>query len=373
MKLVIGRDIFFEGLQRVFNVVPQKPTLPVLTNFLLSASSDRLSISGTDMDMSITTTIKCSVLSAGAVTVNAKRFFEIIRELPDGDVEIDVENERITISFAHGKSIIMGMPAANYPSLKDSIDGVSVSISGSDFVKMVDKAGFTVSSDRSRVSLTGVYWKVSSDEIVMVSTDGHRLSLFSKRVSVETEKVSEAIIPPKALNHAVRIFEDDVKLEKIMFGERAITFNFADTFLFSKLIEGSFPNYWQVIPANNSKKVYVSTEKLISVVKRVAVLSNAITHRVGFSLSSDMMEITTTNVDIGGEANESLEVKYEGEPLSTGFNANFFLEILRKIDSKEVLIELETPGGPCLLKPMDKKENEEIIYLIMPLRLNEEQ
>ena len=373
MKILIGKDILFEGLQQVFSVIPQKPTLPVLTNFLLKVSSDRLFISGTDMDISITTSMPCKIEGEGGVTVNAKRFISIIRELPEGEVTINIENERITIEFKNGRSSMMGMPDADFPTIRDSIEGVAVTLSGDDFFGMVDRTSFTAAVDRTRVALTGVYWRVSSDNMTMVATDGHRLALFEKHVNIETDNVSEAIIPPKALSHAQRIYSGGIKLESVNVGQGMILFDFGVTTIFSKLIEGPYPDFMQVIPEDNSKLVYVSTEDLSAAVRRVSVLSNSITHQVRFSLSSGKMEITTSNADIGGEANELIDVRYEGDPLLTGYNSFFLLEILRKIGTEELVMELETIISACILKPVEKEEKGECLYLIMPLRINEEQ
>ena len=371
MKIVIKRDMLFDGLQRVFSVVPQKPTLPVLTNFLLRATQEGLSISGTDMDLSVTTKLDCEIEGEGAVTVNAKRFLSIIRELPEGDVTIRIEGERVTVDFAHGQSSIMGMSSTDFPSIKEMIEGVTVELSGADFFEMVDKTSFAVAIERTRVALTGVYWRISSDNMVMVATDGHRLSLMERRRDVKTDKVSEAIVPPKTLGQVSRIVSGGIDLERIIFSEGMVLFQFGGTTVFSKLIEGPYPDFRQVIPAQNSKNVYVSTEELAAAVRRVSVLSSTITHQVRFSLTPGQLEISTSNVDIGGESCENISVRYEGESLLAGFNAQFLLEILKKIESEEVLLELESPTSACILKPIVKEEKGEHIYLIMPLRLNE--
>ena len=371
MKIVIGKDSLLEGLQRVLNIVPQKPTLPVLSNFLLKSSSGNLSISGTDMDISITTSINCNVEAEGSVTVNARRFLGVIRELPPGDINIEVENDRIIIDFMNGQSSILGMPSSDFPALRDSIEGIDVSLSGDDFVEMVDKTGFSVSQDRTRLALTGIYWKITSEEMAMVSTDGHRLSLFGRRTNIQTEKGSEVIVPPKSLNQAAQIILSGIELKKVIFGEGAILFDFSTTTIFSKLLEGPYPNFRQVIPAENTKKVYVSTEELASAVRRVSVLSNSITHQIRMTVSPGEMELATKNEDIGGESRETIAIRYDGDQLTSGYNAAFLSEILRKIETEEVVLELETPTTACIIKPVGQKETDEYLYLIMPLRLGE--
>ncbi|MBT4482515.1 MAG: DNA polymerase III subunit beta [Candidatus Latescibacteria bacterium] len=373
MKVVIEKNKLFEGLQRVFSVVPQKPTLPVLANFLINLSSGRMIISGTDMDMSITTSLDCMVEEEGSVTINAKRFLNIIRELPEGEITLNIENEKVTVEFKQGNSKIMGMLSTDFPPVKDSIDGVSVVLTGENLFEMVDKTSFSVATERTRVSLTGVYWRISSDNMIMVATDGHRLSLLERKVNVAADSVSEAIVPPKALNQASRIFssEEKMKLEKVVIGRGMILFDFGTTTVFSKLIEGPYPDFRQVIPDQSSKKVIISNEELSAAIRRALVLSDIRTHQVHFSLSQDKLEINTRNADIGGEAQESLSVQYSGDPLTVSLNASFLLEILRKVETKEILIELETPASACIIKPVVKEEKGEHLYLIMPLRLNE--
>ncbi len=371
MKIVISKDSILEGLQRVFSIVPQKPTLPVLSNFLLRVSSGQLYIAGTDMDISITTSLECNVEEEGAVTVNAKRFLGIIRELPPGDINIKSDNDRVVIDFKNGQSSIMGMSSADYPALKDSVEGVEVSLIGADFVEMVEKTGFSASQDRTRLALTGIYWKVGSEEMLMVSTDGHRLSLFGRRMNIDTEGSTETIVPLRTLSQAVQIISSGEEIKKVVFGDGAILFDFGTTTIFSKLIEGPYPNFRQVIPKDNSKKVYVSREELLAAVRRVSVLSNSITHQIRMSVSPGQMELSTKNDDIGGESRESFNVRYDGEPLTAGYNAVFLNEILRKIEADEVVLELETSTTACIVKPVGQKETDEYTYLIMPLRISD--
>jgi DNA polymerase III subunit beta len=370
VNIVISRDDLFEGLQRVFSVVPQKPTLPVLTNFLISSVKSGIRIAGTDMDMAITTTVPCTVEGEGAVTVNAKRFLSIIRELPEGDVTIEVENERVTVSFASGRSSIMGMSADDYPAVRDDVEGVEVALSGEELFEMVEKTSFAVASERTRLTLTGVFMRIASDNITMVATDGHRLSMYEKSMDIGVKEVAEAIVPPKALIQAARIFSPEAELKRVVIGQGAIIIDFGSTVIFSKLIEGPYPDYRQVIPQGNSKVVHIDTAALEATVRRVSVLSSSITHQVRFSLTRGSMEVTTVNADIGGEARETVAVRYDGDPVTIGFNATFLSEILRKIGTEELMIELEAPTSACLVKPA-AGDGYEQLYLIMPLRLNE--
>ena len=371
MNIVIAKEVLLEGLQRVSNIVPQKPTLPVLSNFLLRAHDGTLFISGTDMDISMTTAVSCDVTEGGEVTVNARRFIGIIRELPPGEITISVNNDRITVTFSSGQSSLMGLPASDYPSLRDSIEGVRVHVSGEDLALMVDKTGFSVSQDRTRLALTGIFWHVAPDSMTMVSTDGHRLSLFERTVASEVSRTAEAIMPPKSLLQAAQVISSGIGLNGVVFGEGAVLFDFGTTTIFSKLIEGPYPNFHQVIPKNNSKRVVMPAAELAAAVRRVSVLSNSITHQIRLEVSPGAMELATKNDDIGGEARERIDVAYDGEELVAGYNAQFLSEILRRIDADEVTLELETPTTACIVKPVGEKDTDKYVYLIMPLRLSD--
>ncbi len=371
MKIEVGKGLLFEALQRVFSVVPQKPTLPVLTNFLLKVESGRLYVTGTDMDMAVSTSLDCESSQDGSVTVNAKRFLSIIRELPDEAITLSVEGERVSIEFSRGRSSMMGMSSSDFPAVKNVIEGTEVAASGDDLFDMVEKTSFAVATERTRLALTGVYWRMSSGNMTMVATDGHRLAHVSRAIEYADEKVSEAIVPPKALAQAGRIYSSGQALQKIVFGDGAILFDFGVSIVFSKLIEGPYPDYNQVIPKNSSKNATVETEGLGSVVRRVSVLSSSITHQIRVSLTPGSMEVSTTNVDIGGEARETLKVEYDGDGINLGFNAMFLSEILKKVESDAVRIELEDSTSACVMKPVGGEEKGDLLYLIMPLRLNE--
>ena len=384
MKIVIGRDILFDGLQSVNTVVPQKPTLPVLSNFLMKAENDMISVSGTDMDMFITTFLPCAIEEAGSFTVNAKRFLSMIRELPSEDITIEEHDEKVTVTFSKGKSSILGISSSDYPMLRETLDGVKVTITGSDFAEMVDKSSFSVATDRTRLALTGVYWEISSDNMAMVSTDGHRLSLFEKKiVPLSEEKGNESqnaslinvIVPQKILTQATRValgIQEPGKLFfDVTFSKVAILFDFGTTRIFSKLIEGPYPDFRRVIPASSEKHVSVNTDEFSGSVRRVSVLSNNITHQIRVSLTPGLMEISTTNIDIGGESRETFAVEYDGEPLTVGYNAQFLSEIFRVIDSEEISLELDSSTSACIIRPAVRQELKDYFYLIMPLRLNE--
>jgi len=236
---------------------------------------------------------------------------------------------------------------------------------------MVEKTRFAAATDRTRLALTGVYWKVEPGTMTMVATDGHRLALFERSVEIDITEPVEMIVPPKALEHAVRIYGGGLEIQSVVFGNKAVLFDFGTASIFSKVIEGPYPNFSQVIPENNSKFITLPTQEFEAGVRRVSVLSNSITHQIRMNINAGSVELTTTNADIGGEAHQNMDVEYDGESLVVGYNSNFFLEILRKIDTEQVVLELESPTTACIAKPVGMGDDEQLLYLIMPLRLNE--
>jgi len=368
-----------KAIQQILNIIPINPTLPILRNILLKATKNLLSIEGTDMDISVQTKIECDVKEDGEITVDARELMRIFQKGKElYKLSIFADDENIKINLDKSKTEFKGGSAADFPFLKYSDKGVEINLSGTDFVEMVNKAGFSVSQDRTRLVLTGIYWKVSSDEMVMVSTDGHRLSLFGKKIKTDIEKTIEMVVLPKTLQLAVKLVSGGLDLKKVIFNEKTIFFDFGTTKIFSKLIEGDYPNFRQVIPENNSKNIYMKRKEFLTVLQGVLPLSDSVNHKIFLKIVPNLMEIEVINEDTGTKSLESINICYDNEPINIAFNCIFLTEILKKIETDDVLLKLESPMDACVIKPVEKpklsfpilgSENEtECLYLIMPLR-----
>ncbi|NIR48515.1 DNA polymerase III subunit beta, partial [candidate division KSB1 bacterium] len=222
-----------------------------------------------------------------------------------------------------------------------------------------------------RTTLMGVYLKVMENELRMVSTDGHRLAKIVDKGFKSSGFESETIIPTKALNLLLRNVRD-AKDIKVSVSDDHIVFELLDTVIYSKCIEGQFPNYERVIPVDNDKRMIVDRELLSSSVRRVSIFSNSITNQIRFSLSKNLVKIQSEDIEFGGEGQESIESDYDGEDLEVGYNANYLLDILKHLDTDEVILELKDPISAGLIYPTTQKENEDLLMLLMPIRLNEE-
>lgn len=368
MKFVLSKSKLSAILQSVLQVVPSKSTLPILTNVLIEALEGKLKISATDLDISITGTVDCKVTKKGSVALPGRILFEIIRELPESEVSIESANNRVEIKIPNGSYKIAAVSPDDFPKLPAVNTKKEIRISGEDLVTMIRKTTFACSADETRPALNGVLWQTKGEKMQMVATDGHRLA----RMAVKNPKLKgineDIIVPPKVLNLIPKFLEEKGGEVGVIFSENNIIFNLNSNVLISRLIEGPYPNFEQVIPKNNDKKMIVSKNDLASAVRRVSILSNALTHQVKFSVKDSSVTLSTNNADVGGEGKEVIQCDFEGDPIEIGYNATYMNEILNRIDGNEVIVELSSPiAAGVLYSPTIKKED--FLCLIMPLRL----
>ena len=370
MKFSLPKSRLTNYLQHILQVVPSKSTLPILTNLLIEALENKLKISATDLDVSITASLEAKVSRKGSTSLPAKILFDIIKEVPESEVVFETSGSRMEIKIPNGAYKIATVAADDFPKLPAVNTKKQIKISGSDLVRMIRKTSFACSDDETRPALNGVLWQTKGERMQMVATDGHRLA----RMAIKNNKLQglneDVIIPPKVLNLIPRFFSGEDQEVGIVFGENNIIFNLSDIVLTSRLIEGPYPNFEQVIHAANDKKLIVSKEELAGAVRRVSILSNVLTHQVKFSAKSGQLTLSTTNADVGGEGVEELECDYAGEDLEMGYNANYVNEILGKMDGDEVIFELSTPvAAGVIYAPSTPRDD--YLCLVMPLRLAE--
>jgi len=370
MKFSILKSKLFNNLQKALSAVPGKTTLPILANFLVEVEESRLKVSATDLDVSITTFVPIKSAKKVSLAVPARAFVEIIREAPETEIEIGILDNRLEMRIDGGVYKISGSSVEDYPTLPSTQLAKEIRLSSEIITRMAKKVGFAVSIDETRPALNGILWQTSGDMMSMVATDGHRLAKFSVQNAKLKGLNKDIIIPPKALNLLVKLCEGCEELG-IIFSENNISFNLGDVVLSSRLIEGPYPDYGQVIPKDNDKKLIVNRDLLSSLTRRVSVLSNTLTHQIKFSLKKDSLELSAANAEVGGEAMETLVCSYKNEPMEIGYNANYILDILKQIDSDEVMFELATPVSAGMIHSAAKEKTEEYVCLVMPLRLTE--
>lgn len=370
MKFSVPKSKLTTILQSVLQVVPTKSTLPILTNLLVEALENKLKLSATDLDMSITGSVDCSVAKKGSVALPARILFEIIRELPESEITFEVVGNRVEIKIPNGSYKIAAVSPDDFPKLPTVNIKKEIKVDGTDLVKMIRKTTFACSTDETRPALNGVLWQTKGEKMQMVATDGHRLAKMSAE-NAKLKGISEDIIvPPKVLNLIPKFLTGEKEQVGLIFGENNIIFNLGETVLTSRLIEGPYPNFEQVIPATNDKKMTVSKEELAGAVRRVSILSNALTHQVRFSIRKGALTLATNNADVGGEGRETVDCDYIGEPVEIGYNAIYITDILSRIDSNEAVFELSSPIAAGVVYATDIAK-EDFLCLVMPLRLAE--
>ncbi len=395
MKVVIDRDELLRGVNAVLDIVPSKTALPVLSNILVDVSeTEGIRLSATDLDISILCGVSASVEVPGSTTVPARKFAEIVRELPEEAVELRAESERVTIKRqggAEGTYALMSVSADDFPDLPGEIEGPDMAFSGTDEASedghllrdMIFRTAFAVSRDETRPVLNGVLWQVGEGRMTMVATDGARLVKYSKAMPTSPSGGgTEAIVPTRALNHLVKLMSAGGKLDRVQFGQNHLMFSLSMSGangteggggirLFSRLIEGPYVDYEQVIPQANGKRLKVSNSLLSPAVRRVSILSSSQNHQVRFRLNANEIELSATSQEIGGEAREVLEADYNDEEMAIGYNSVYLQDILRRIDSEQVMFELDSPVTAGIIRPADQPEGEDYLCLLMPLRLSD--
>jgi DNA polymerase-3 subunit beta len=385
MKLTVNRSELWQGISTVLDVVPSKPALPVLSNILLVAEENILSISATDLDLSIRTQVPASVEKTGTITVPARTFAEIVKEWPEAELSIEVEDERLKLSgrlgdeeSGEGAYSLSGMAADDFPSMPTSLEGVSISFGESEdmsahiLLDMINKTSFAVSRDDTRPVLNGVLWRLDVEGMQMVATDGSRLASYRRALDlksqIKADEEAAVIVPPQALTQMSKLLGGHEGSVDITLGETQLLLNTGSTYLLSRLIEGPYVDYGQVVPKENDKCLRVTNETLLPAVRRVSILSSSYTRQVRLKLDGKSIELSAASPEIGGEAREVISSSFDGEDMEIGYNAQFLMEILRKMDGPEVRFELNNDVTAALLKPGEDREGEDYFCLLMPLR-----
>ena len=384
MKLIVDRNALWQGIDTVLDAVPSKPALPVLANILLEAEGKTLSIAATDLDLSIRTQVPAAVEEKGRITVPARTLAEITREWPEAELSIEVQDDRLKLSgrlgdadSSEGAYSLAGMEAEEFPSMPTALDGISLNLGGADaeggvLVDMINKTSFAVSRDDTRPVLNGVLWRIDTQGMEMVATDGSRLACYRLALDLEDqvkgEEETAVIVPPQALSQIVKLLGGHEGPVEITLGETQILFDLGHAHLLSRLIEGPYVDYTQVIPQSNEKELKIASEDLLPAVRRVSILSSSYTRQVRFKLSSGQVELSAASPEIGGEAREVIPAEYSEEDMEIGYNAQFLMEILRKMDTPGIRFELNNHVTAALLKPTEQKEGEDYFCLLMPLR-----
>jgi DNA polymerase-3 subunit beta len=371
MKVTVERAELLRSLGHVHRVVERRNTIPILGNVLIKAERSKLSLKATDLDLEVTDSIAAEVSPAGSTTVPAHMFYEIVRKLPEGtQIVLEGSGDRAVLSLRAGRSrfTLQTLPESDFPDLAAGEMSHSFKIAAGDLKRLIDKTQFAISTEETRYYLNGIYLHVTpgkTSALRAVATDGHRLAQVELPVPQGAAGMPGIIVPRKTVAELQRLIETGEGEVGVELSQGKIRFTIADVVLTSKLIDGTFPDYGRVIPANNDKQLIVDKKEFEAAVDRVSTVSSERGRAVKLSIAGGRLVLSVTNPD-SGSATEELEVEYAAEPLDIGFNSRYLLDIAAQIEGEVAVLWLADPGSPTLIQDKDAKG---ALYVLMPMRV----
>ena len=369
MKLTIAKEQIINGLQAVQNIVGTRTTLPILSNVLLRAEDGRIEMTATDLDVTIQCSVAATVEKGGGTTLPVKRLFGIIRELPAAEIELEVDEKNVC-SLRAGQAFykINGIAAEEFPPLPKFPDNASVSLPQEKIKGMLRRTSIAMSNDETRYVLNGVFMKIEELKVTMVATDGRRLALVDEEMDGTHGANGEFIIPTKACNELNRLLQIQGEVQ-IRFNANQIAFTMKDetgfsVLLISKLVEGNYPNYRQVIPADCKERIALNREEFLQALHRAEYMTSDKQNSVKLAFTKNNLTITANAPEVG-EGRESLAINYKGRDLSIAFNPAYLMEPLKVLETDEIFLELSDELSPGVVKI-----NGPFLYVLMPMRMS---
>jgi DNA polymerase III subunit beta len=369
MNLTISKEQIINGLQAVQNVVSNRTTLPILSNVLLRAEGDKLELTATDLDVTIACSVEAKVKKPGASTVPVKKLFGIVRELGNSEIDLEVDDKNVC-SIRSGASFykINGLSADEFPPMPKFKEDKKVELPQEKVRGMMKKTSFAISTDESRYVLNGIFISLKDHKMTMVATDGRRLALVDEEVDVSEKSQGEFIAPAKAVGELNRLLQDKGNVE-IRYTDNQASFTLKDEkngsiLIVTKLIEGNYPNYRQVIPNEVRERVSLAREEFLHALKRAEIMTSDKSNSVKLTFGKNNLAITANSPEVG-EARESIAINYKGKEMAIAFNPKYMIDPLNALANDEVFIELIDELSPGVLKI-----NGPFLYVVMPMRLS---
>lgn len=370
MKFSVSSSELLKQLQIVGGAIASNPVLPILEDFLFSINNNNLSISATDLETSISTAIEVMSDKDGEVAVPAKILLETLKALPQQPITFSINDENfgIEITSAYGKYRLAGEDGKDFPNIPEPDTVDTITIQASALQQGISKTLFATSNDELRPAMTGVYFQIDFNKLILVATDAHKLVKYTF-ADISSEVSTSFIIPKKALN-LLRSALPAGDAVSIAFNKANAFFSFGKTHLVCRLIDARYPDYNAVIPVDNPNTLTLQRVDFQNSLKRIAIYANKTTNQVILNIQDGSLTISAQDLDFSNEATEQLACTYEGDPLNIGFNAKFLVEMLGVLEAEEVKIELSNPTRAGILLPTEETEGEEILMLVMPVMLS---
>ncbi len=371
MRFIVSTSTLLKHLQTVNGASSSSTVLPILENFLFEIKDGNLTISATDLQTSMTTSLPVESKEEGKVAVPSRILLDTLKTLPDQPItfHVDDNNFAIEISAGDGKYKLSGENGDDFPKIPVVDNASSVNLPASVLSEAITKTIFAVSNDELRPAMTGVYCQLSPQNITFVATDAHKLVRYRRNDS-KADKASQFILPKKALTLLKAALPNSDVNVAVDYNATSAFFKFENINLICRLIDERYPDYDAVIPTNNPNKLVVDRALFLNTLRRVVIFANKTTHQVRLKINGSELNISSEDLDFANEAHERLSCQYDGEDLEIGFNARFLIEMLNNLNGEEVTLELSTPNRAGLLIPQTNDENEDVLMLVMPVMLN---
>jgi len=370
MELVARKNDLLRELQLFQGIVERKNTIPILANVLMEAKGDEVRFLATDLEVGLRSRCAASVTKAGSLTIPAKKFYEIIKLLPETDIRIAEDKGGVKVAADRFDSRLQTLPREDFPTLPEASASPTATLPSASVKEMISKTQFAITGEDTRYFLNGALFVLRPDSMSLVATDGHRLALVTVPRDGKTSKDAEeikAILPKKTLGELGRLLaegNEDINYER---AENHLFFGVGGRMLISRMIDGQFPAYERVIPKGNDKHIEFERDRLTNAVKRVALLSNERSRAVKFQLEKGKVDVTSSSPDVG-EARETLPVEYTGDAMQICFNAQYVLDFMSAVTTDVVALELKDEASQAVLKPVGA-EGYDYTYVIMPMRV----
>lgn len=375
MRVTVEREVLLTALHRVQGIVEKRNTMPSLANVLLEAKKEGLDISATDLELGMRGLYKATVEETGSVTFSARKLYEILKEIRDQEIAMTVTDDcLVTLKTERGEFKVVGLPSKDFPPLPAIEREGLIPLPGTGLLQLIRKTLFAVGDNDTRYVLNGLLIVVTSADgtpaIRLVGTDGHRLAMAEQKLEAENKESADAqeekvIVPKKAAAEIRRLLEEDDDEPMIGFTKNMLIFRKSGLVLTSRLMEGNYPNYQQVIPKAGNKQIAVNRDDLEGALRRVSVLSQNKTYAVKLTFSKKAITLFSSHPDMG-EANEEIPASFNGEEFSAGFNARYLLDVLSVLESETVVLNMEASLSPCLIR---EKDNALFQAVVMPVKV----
>lgn len=367
MKFTVKREALLKPLNLVAGVVERRQTLPILSNVMLVLNNNQLSLTGTDLEVEIVGRVLVEGGGEdGEITVPARKLLDICKSLPDGgDIQFSLKDQKVVVKSGRSRFTLSSLPANDFPNIEEGPGSFEIDILQGQLKRLIERTSFAMAQQDVRYYLNGMLWEASKDQLKVVATDGHRLAMCNLATELNISEVKQVIIPRKGVNELLRLLMEEAKGIKIVFGTNHMKATTEDFTFTSKLVDGKFPDYDRVLPKGSNKTVYGSRQELKQAFSRTAILSNEKYRGIRLVLTEGSLQILANNPE-QEEAEETVNVDYQGESLEIGFNVSYLVDVMTVLSGEQVKINLSDSNSSALIEESDDSDSQ---YVVMPMRL----